>query len=113
MKVIAQTAALREALDLAGSIVATSTPKPVLQCVKLVAADKTLMLMSTDLEVGCRYRVMTVQVKQPCEALVPAERLVGIIRESGDDDAGRSRVTSRDGTSPVAMRRALLMSRST
>lgn len=37
MKVQAQTAALQEALTLAGSIVATRTPKPVLKCVKLVA----------------------------------------------------------------------------
>ncbi len=85
MKVIAQTAALQEALNLAGNIVATRTPKPVLQCIKLVAANKVLTLMSTDLEVGCRYQITAVQVEQEGEALIPADRLNGIVRESGDD----------------------------
>ena len=87
MKVIAQTAALQEALALAGSIVATRTPKPVLQCVKLVAAGNMLTLMATDLEVGCRYHITAVQVEEEGEALVPAERLAGIVRESTDADS--------------------------
>ena len=57
MKVIAQSAALQEGLALASSIVAVRTPKPVLQCVKLVARDKTLSLVATDLEAGCRFVV--------------------------------------------------------
>ena len=87
MKVIAQTAALQEALALAGSIVATRTPKPVLQCVKLVAANNVLTLLATDLEAGCRYQVTAVQVEQDGEALIPAERLAGIVRESADDES--------------------------
>ena len=72
MKVIAQTAALQEALALIGSIVATRTPKPVLQCVKLIAANKTLTLLATDLEAGCRYQITAVEVQKEGEALVPA-----------------------------------------
>ncbi len=87
MKVIAQTAALQEALALAGSIVATRTPKPVLQCVKLVAADNVLTLLATDLEAGCRYQITAVQVEESGEALIPAERLGGIVRESGDEES--------------------------
>lgn len=85
MKVIAQTQALQEALSLAGSIVATRTPKPVLQCIKLIAADDTLTLMATDLEVGCRCTVAAVKVEEPGEALIPADRFSGIVRESGND----------------------------
>lgn len=85
MKVQAQTAALQEALTLAGSIVATRTPKPVLKCVKLVAANDTLTLMATDLEVGCRYEITAVQVAEEGEALLPADRLGGIVREAGDE----------------------------
>jgi len=85
MKVIAQTAALQEALALAGSIVATRTPKPVLQCVKLIAANKMLTLLSTDLEVGCRYQVTAVEVQEEGEALAPADRLGAIVRESDDE----------------------------
>ncbi len=86
MKVIAQTGALQEALALAGSIVQSRTPKPVLQCVKLIAADNMLTLLATDLEGGCRYQVSAVQIEQEGEALIPADRLNGIVRESGKDD---------------------------
>jgi len=87
MKVIAQTAALQEALALTGSIVAARTPKPVLQCVKLVAADGALTIQATDLEVGCRYRITAVEIEEEGEALVPADRLSGIVRESTGDES--------------------------
>ena len=87
MKVIAQTAALHEALGLIGSIAAVRTPKPVLQCIKLVAKDKKLTLLATDLEVGARYQITAVQVEQEGEALVPADRFSGIIRESADEES--------------------------
>ena len=87
MKVIAQTAALQEALALAGSIVATRTPKPVLRCIKLIAKDNVLTLLATDLEAGVRYQVTAVQVEEEGEALIPADRLSGIVRESGDEES--------------------------
>jgi len=87
MKVIVQTGALQEALALAGSIVATRTPKPVLQCVKLIAAENMLTLLATDLETGARCQITAVQVEAEGEALVPAERLVGIVRESAGDES--------------------------
>ena len=71
MKVIAQTAALQDALTLTGSIVATRTPKPVLQCVKLVAEGDVLTVLATDLEAGVRYQVTAVQVEEEGEALIP------------------------------------------
>ncbi len=85
MKVIAQTAALQEALTLVGSIVQARTPKPVLQCVKLVAADNSLTLLSTDLEAGARFQINAVQIEEEGEALIPASRLMGIVRESSDE----------------------------
>ena len=87
MKVIAQTAGLQEALTLVGGIVASRTPKPVLQCLKLIAAEDTLTLMGTDLEVGARYQITAVKVEEPGEALVPADRLTGIVRESSGDES--------------------------
>jgi len=85
MKVIAQTAALQEALNLAGSIVATRTPKPILQCIKLVAADDILTLLATDLEAGARRQVTAVQIEEPGEALLPVDRLGGIVRECDEE----------------------------
>ncbi len=87
MKVIAQTAGLQEALALTSSIVNPRTPKPVLKCVKLIAAEDTLTLLATDLEVGCRYQITAVKVEKPGEALIPADRLAGIVRESGGDES--------------------------
>ena len=85
MKVIAQTDGLTEALSLVGSIVATRTPKPVLQCVKLIAADGVLTLLATDLEAGCRYHLPQVEIKEEGQALIPADRLAAIVRESQED----------------------------
>ncbi len=87
MKVIAQSGALQEGLALASSIVAVRTPKPILQCVKLVARGKTLWLLATDLEAGCRYEVAQVEVQEEGEALVPVAKLADIVRESGDQEA--------------------------
>ncbi|MFW6154838.1 MAG: DNA polymerase III subunit beta [Planctomycetota bacterium] len=85
MKVIAQTNALTDALGLMGGIVAGRTPKPVLQCVKLIAADGALTVLATDLEIGCRYRISQVEVVEEGEALIPADRLGAIVRESMDE----------------------------
>ncbi|NQU76195.1 MAG: DNA polymerase III subunit beta [Planctomycetes bacterium] len=85
MKIIVQTNALTEALGLVGSIVAGRTPKPVLQCVKLVAANGGLSLLATDLEVGCRYQLPQVEIAEEGEALIPAERLAAIVRESMEE----------------------------
>ena len=87
MKVIAQTSALQDALALAGSIVVARSPKPVLQCIKLVADADTLTVMATDQEVGCRYLLTSVKVVEPGEALIPADRLAGIVREAGSDES--------------------------
>jgi DNA polymerase III subunit beta len=89
MKVIAQTAALQEALNLAGAIVAARTPKPVLQCVKLTAAQKMLTMQATDLEVGCTFTITAVEVEEEGQALVPAARLAGIVRETSDEESLR------------------------
>ena len=44
MKVICNRGALLDALTVAGNVVATRTPKPVLQCVKLSAEGNELTL---------------------------------------------------------------------
>jgi DNA polymerase-3 subunit beta len=87
MKVIAQTAALQEALALIGHIVASRSPKPVLQCIKLIAKDGVLTMLGTDMEAAARYQVTAVEIQEEGEALVPADRFGGIVRESGDADS--------------------------
>jgi DNA polymerase-3 subunit beta len=85
MKVICNRGALLEALSVAGTVVASRTPKPSLQCVKLSAPDKSLTIMATDLEVAIRYIDHQVQIDEPGEALVPADKMRDIVRESVDD----------------------------
>ena len=85
MKVICNRGALLEALTVAGNVVAARTPKPVLLCVKLSAEADTLTIAATDLEVAIRYTDHQVQIEEPGEVLVPADKLRDIVRESVDD----------------------------
>jgi len=85
MKVICNRGALLEALTVAGNVVAARTPKPILLCVKITAADDKLTIAATDLEVAIRYSDTQVQIDQPGEVLVDAARLRDIVRESVDD----------------------------
>jgi DNA polymerase-3 subunit beta len=85
MKVICNRGALLEAISVAGNAVATRTPKPVLQCVKVSAADDRLTIAATDLEVAIRYSDAQVQIEQPGETLLPADKFRDIVRESVDD----------------------------
>jgi DNA polymerase III subunit beta len=85
MKVICNRGALLDALTVAGNVVAARTPKPALQCVKLSAENNELTVSATDLEVAIRYRDSHVEIGQPGEILVPADKLREIVRESIDD----------------------------
>jgi DNA polymerase III subunit beta len=85
MKVICNRGALLEALMVTGNVVASRTPKPALQCVKLAAEGNELTVSATDLEVAIRYRDTQVEVSEPGEVLVPADNLRDIVRESVDD----------------------------
>ncbi len=85
MKVICNRGAFLEAISVAGNVVASRTPKPVLQCLKLTAEGNTLTVAATDLEVAIRYTDAQVQVDEPGEVLLPADKLRDIVRESIDD----------------------------
>ncbi len=84
MKAICDRAALVDVLNLVGGVVVSRTPKEVLRCVKLVADDNGLTVTGTDLEVGLRVGTAKVEINQPGEALVPADKLSQIVRESVD-----------------------------
>jgi DNA polymerase-3 subunit beta len=85
MKVICNRGALLEALLVSGNVVASRTPKPILQCVKLVAESNELTVSATDLEVAIRYRDVQVEVVEAGDMVVPADKLRDIVRESVDD----------------------------
>ena len=84
MKVICNRKSLLDAVAAVGSAVASRTPTPVLQCVKLSAAEGVLTLAATDLEVGLRKGVEQVEVEDAGEALIPADKITQIVRASDD-----------------------------
>ncbi len=85
MKLRVNRQELATALSAVSSVVASRTPKPVLQCVRVDARPDHLLLSCTDLEVGLRYSVTQVEVEQPGEMLLRAETLAKITRESADE----------------------------
>ena len=85
MKFNFNRAAFVEAFGLLMSIVPSRTPKPILKCVRITAEEKRVRLCATDLEAGVNYIVSEVQVEQPGEVVIAADRLAAIVRESGDD----------------------------
>ena len=84
MKVICDRGVLVESLNLAGAVVVSRTPKPVLLCVKMTAEDGTLRLAATDLDVGLNLTINQVEVQDPGSVLIPADKLSAIVRESVD-----------------------------
>ena len=85
MKVQFNRAAFAEALGLLTSVVPSRTPKPILRCVRMAADEKEVRLCATDLEVGINYLVSGVQVEEPGEIVIPADRLAAVVRESVDE----------------------------
>lgn len=86
MKVICDRAALVEALNTVSGVVLARTPKPVLRCIKLTADDSPpkLTLVGTDTEVTVTLQTERIEVAEPGEALIPADKLGQIVRESID-----------------------------
>ena len=85
MKVICNRAALLQAISIASTVVPSRSPKPVLSCIKLSCENDKLTISGTDLEVAVRFTDAQVQIDQPGETLVPADKLRDIVRESADD----------------------------
>ena len=85
MKVKFNRDAFQEALNLVTSIVPSRTPKPILQCIKITAADNAVSVCATDLEVGITYSIAQVEVVKDGEIVVPADKLAAIVRESSDE----------------------------
>lgn len=86
MKVICDRGALVESLNLVGGVIVSRTPKPALTCVKLTAepGGEGLTLTATDLEIAVKLTTPRVEVQEPGQALIPADKLSQIVRESID-----------------------------
>ena len=85
MKVKFNRAALQDALSLVSSIVPSRTPKPILQCLRITTEDAAVRISATDLEAGITQLVKQVDIEQPGDIVVPADKLNSIVRESFDE----------------------------
>ncbi len=84
MKAICDRAGLVDLLNIVGPVALTRTPKAALTCVKITAGDGVLTLAATDLELAIWANTARVEVSEGGEALVPADKLSQIVRESAD-----------------------------
>ncbi|MEX0718419.1 MAG: DNA polymerase III subunit beta [Planctomycetaceae bacterium] len=85
MKLHCHRPALTTAFQVVGGVVPTRTPKDILRSVKLQSVDGTVTLTGTDTEVGIRYEIPGVEAEGNVTALVPAARMMSILRELTDD----------------------------
>ena len=86
MKVVCKREALLAAVQVAAGVVPSRSPKPVLQCIKLVA-EEDIRLFATDLEVGiqCLVRDEEARIDEPGAVLLPAAQTGPILREMRDE----------------------------
>jgi DNA polymerase III subunit beta len=86
MKLKCQRSGLLDACSVVQMAVAARSTKPILTNIKAVADKDRLTLMATDLEVGVRYELSGVDVSRTGAVILPAGKLVSILRESNDDE---------------------------
>jgi DNA polymerase-3 subunit beta len=86
MKVRCHREGLLSAFQLASVAVPSRDLKPVLRNLKAIADSDRCTLLATDLELGIRLEVRGIQVEEPGEALLPANRTLAILRESMDEE---------------------------
>jgi DNA polymerase-3 subunit beta len=85
MKVNFNRTAFAEALGLVTLVVPSRTPKPILRCIRIAAQQQAVRIYATDLEVGISHLVSEVQIEEEGETIIPADRLIAIVRESVDE----------------------------
>jgi DNA polymerase-3 subunit beta len=85
MKIICHREAFLSACQLASTAVPSKDVKPVLRNIKAEATPDRCTLMATDLELGLKMDVGSVEVKKPGTALLPAQKIIAILREARDD----------------------------
>jgi len=73
-----------DALAAVAVVAGGRTTRPILNCVRLVTEGERVELSATDGETALRLGVDTFAVEEAGEAVVPAERLLGVVREMPD-----------------------------
>jgi DNA polymerase-3 subunit beta len=82
MKVTLPTPLLLDAIGHGAAVASTKSPNPVLECVALRAERGAgLLVEATDLDVSLRLSLEEADVSEPGTLVVPAARLLAIVRE--------------------------------
>jgi len=92
MKVVCDRSALLDVINHVTSVVPPRSTSPVLQCVRMTAEPGLLTLQATDMEVGLRISIDQVDVAEPGEVLVPADKVAQIVRSSSDPSLTLERI---------------------
>jgi DNA polymerase-3 subunit beta len=86
MKAVCHREGLLSACQLASVAIPARDVKPILKNIKAIADADRCTLVATDLELGIRLEVRGLKVEEPGEAMLPAARLIAILRESSDEE---------------------------
>jgi len=73
------------ALQIVSGVVPSRTPREILRNVKLLISPTVTVLIGTDQEVGIRQEVSSVETDSTGQVLLPAARVISILRELQDD----------------------------
>jgi len=85
MNVICSRSEFRDALRVVAGVVDPKNIKPILKDIRIRTVDGALELSATDLEVGIKYVVKDVEIKEEGGIVVPADPVTGIVSESQDE----------------------------
>ena len=86
MKALCHREGLLSAVQLASAAIPARDVKPILRNFKAIAEEGRCTLMATDLELGIRLEVRGLKVEEPGEAILPAAKLLAILRECPDEE---------------------------
>jgi DNA polymerase-3 subunit beta len=86
MKALCKRESFLAACQLTSAAIPSKDLKPILKNMKAVADDGRCTLIATDLEVGIRLDVQGLTIEEPGEAILPAAKLIAILREARDVD---------------------------
>lgn len=94
MKLHCHRPSLATAFQIVSGVVPSRTTKDILKNVKLTATGGKTTLVGTDSEVGIRYEIPGVEIESEGEILLPASRVIAVLRELTDESVN---LESTDG----------------
>ncbi|MCG3128850.1 MAG: Beta sliding clamp [Phycisphaerae bacterium] len=103
MKLSVPRQALQDALAATSALTSGRTPKPILNCVRMAAADKLLRIDATDGEVSVSVSVPAIEIQKKGTTVVHGGKIFEIVREMSDvevalDLAGQQCVIRGEGS---------------